>query len=226
MIDPQIQALAVDIGELYPDPANLNKHGETSINSKMASLRRFGQVRPVLALSDGRVIAGCGLFEAARRLGWQQIACIRSDKLSSNPTEATAYGIADNRLARLSEMDEIELGRVLEALSEQDAADGLGYDGDDIAALIAVAQVEEASSLEESGGGDDDEEEPESKRPDDTEGKSHKFALVFTNEEERAEWMRFLGRLKKAYALDTHTERLLAFARDHEECEASSGPEF
>lgn len=46
-IAPSLRAHAVPIGELSPDPANARLHDERSIDAIKASLRRFGQQKPV-----------------------------------------------------------------------------------------------------------------------------------------------------------------------------------
>lgn len=97
------------IAELHLDPANARKHGDESIAALKASLARFGQQRPVLIDANNVAIAGNGVLQAARELGWTHIAAVQSDMHS---VERTAYGIADNRLAELSTWDHDVLRRI------------------------------------------------------------------------------------------------------------------
>src|SRR5690242_10846536 len=58
------------ISTLVPDPANPRSHGEENIAAIVASIRRFGQVEPLLIQKrTGRVVAGHGRLVAMRQLG-------------------------------------------------------------------------------------------------------------------------------------------------------------
>lgn len=67
-----------------------------------ASLRRFGQQKPIVVLENGEVVAGSGLLQAARSLGWTHLNVIR---FRGTADEARAYALADNRTAELAEWD-------------------------------------------------------------------------------------------------------------------------
>lgn len=99
----------VAIDSLQPDPRNARLHDERNLQAVMASLRRFGQQKPIVVHANGVVIAGNATMEAARRLGWTHVWAVHS---SLDGAEATAYGVADNRTAELATWD----GQVLEAL--------------------------------------------------------------------------------------------------------------
>jgi ParB-like chromosome segregation protein Spo0J len=93
---------SVDVASLSADPANARKHGQRNLDAVAASLRRFGQQKPIVVDSHGVVRAGNGQLAAARALGWTHIRVVRSDL---PPTELTAFAIADNRTAELAEWD-------------------------------------------------------------------------------------------------------------------------
>ena len=61
------------------------------------------------------VIAGHGVLEAAKRLGWKTIRACVSDLAG---VERIAYGIADNRTAELSCWDRGALREILGGLGE------------------------------------------------------------------------------------------------------------
>jgi ParB-like chromosome segregation protein Spo0J len=103
-----IESVAID--SLSPDPANARKHGKRNLETIVASLRRFGQQKPIVVDSSGVVRAGNGQFAAAKALGWSHIRVVRSDLPA---TELTAYAIADNRTAEPAEWDALTLTRVL-----------------------------------------------------------------------------------------------------------------
>jgi len=115
------------IAELSLDPANLRTHPEANILAIVASLRRWGQQKPIVIDSRRVVRCGNGTLEAARRLGWTEIDCIVSDLAGA---ELTAFAIADNRTAELAEWSE-ELAGVLAAIAAELPdldTEGLGFD--------------------------------------------------------------------------------------------------
>ena len=139
----------VEIGSISPDPANLRTHADRSIDAIAASLSRFGQQKPIV-LDGGNVCrAGNGTLAAAKSLGWSHVDAVRTNLTGS---ELTAYAIADNRTADLSEFDEPELARMLESLSIEgiDLA-AMGYQDKELARLLK--QTEDASP---DGGGSTD----------------------------------------------------------------------
>ncbi len=92
----------VSIDSLVSDPQNARKHGEKSIKALMKSLETYGQQKPVVALASGKVIAGNGMMEAARRLGWTKIAVV----LFTDEEKAKGYALVDNRTPELSHWNE------------------------------------------------------------------------------------------------------------------------
>jgi ParB-like chromosome segregation protein Spo0J len=124
----------VAIDSVHLDPANARLHQPRNLAAIKASLARFGQQRPVVVDADGIVRAGNGTVAAARELGWDTIAIIRTPLKGS---EATAYAIADNRTAELAEWDDTALAAQLRALQSEDFdLDAVGYTDDEVDALI------------------------------------------------------------------------------------------
>ena len=112
------------IDELKNDPANARKHSPRNLKAIRDSLDVFGQQKPIVVDSRGVVIAGNGTLEAARELGWDDIAVAVTDL---DPAHAQAFGIADNRTAELAEWDTDVLGQLLEGM-DSDLADILSMD--------------------------------------------------------------------------------------------------
>jgi len=137
-IAPSLRSLATPITELSADPANARLHDERSLEAIKASLRRFGQQKPVVVDGAGVVIAGNGTLEAARGLGWSHVAAIRSDLAG---VDRTAYAIADNRTAELSRWDDDALRQVLGTLPG-DAAEAAGWSVQELEGLLATGEDE------------------------------------------------------------------------------------
>jgi ParB-like chromosome segregation protein Spo0J len=128
----------VEIASLSADPANVRQHSPRNIETITASLRRFGQQKPIVVDGSGIVRAGNGTLAAAVALGWTKIKIVRTNLSGS---EATAYGIADNRSGDPevgSTFDQQSLAEVIAALNAEDAdlAAAAGYTPDEIAALL------------------------------------------------------------------------------------------
>lgn len=133
-IAPALQALAVPIESIELHPRN-PRIGD--VEAVAASLRRFGQLKPLVVQGSTMFcVAGNHLLRAARALGWTEIA---ANVESMDDATATAYMLADNRTADLGSYDDDLLAAIL---AEQAAVDNLaatGYDADDVAALLRAA---------------------------------------------------------------------------------------
>ncbi len=137
MIHPPLMPLAVSIDDLTPDPDNARVHTDRNLDAIAASLRAYGQRKPIVVQRSGMVVrAGNGTVEAARRLGWDKIAAVIIDESNLN---ATAYGLADNRTAELASWDEAVLARLLGDLHAEDDFDpmALGWEERDVIKLLA-----------------------------------------------------------------------------------------
>ena len=117
------------IADLSPDPANARLHGERNLEQIKASLRRFGQQKPIVVDATNVVRAGNGTLAAARALGWTTLAAVRSELAGA---DLTAYAVADNRTAELATWD----ADVLSAALAEEAVGDVGFTADDLAALL------------------------------------------------------------------------------------------
>jgi ParB-like chromosome segregation protein Spo0J len=104
------------IADLSEDPANARKHGPTNLEAIKASLRAYGQRKPIVVTESGVVLAGNGTLRAAKALGWTDIATVPADL---DGVEARGFAIADNRTAELAEWDEDVLAATLSAIGDE-----------------------------------------------------------------------------------------------------------
>lgn len=135
------------VDEIHPDPSNARKHSPRNIDAIAASLHRFGQQKPIVVDSSGVVRAGNGTLEAAKKLGWSEVAVVESDLKGA---EMTAFAIADNRTAELAEWDDEVLAATLQALDDADVplADA-GFTAEELAEVQKAAGAEEAGEVVE-----------------------------------------------------------------------------
>ena len=127
---PALEALLVPIDSLHPHPRNPRRGNVVEIEK---SLVRFGQVRPVLALADGTIVAGNHTWKAAKARGWTHIARVAHE--FETEQDARDYLLADNRLPELGDYEREELIELLSEVEEQDRWDGTGYRSDDLEQL-------------------------------------------------------------------------------------------
>jgi len=128
----------IALADLSLDPSNVRKHSRRNLDAIKASLRKFGQQKPIVVDAKGIVLAGNGTLTAAQELGWTEIQIVRTELAG---VEATAFAIADNRTAELAEWDEDGLAKVLESLKVEDA-DLLAATGYDAAEVDKMSKVE------------------------------------------------------------------------------------
>lgn len=128
------RAKMVLIRDLTPWAKNPRKN-DPAVDAVADSIRRFGFASPILArVEDGRVIAGHTRLKAAIKLGMEAVP-VRY--LDLDDDAANALALADNKLGELAEWDDAALAEILSGLG--DGAKGLGWDDDEIAALLAEA---------------------------------------------------------------------------------------
>lgn len=145
-----LRRFLVPIDGLEPFPGNPRQGDVAAVR---ASLRRFGQVRPILV--DGtRIVAGHHVRLAAAEEGWTHVAAIANE--FNDEDEARAYLLADNRIPELGGYNLEALVTHLNALAEIDALEGTGYGRDDLDERLAELrrlQQEIPASPREGGGG-------------------------------------------------------------------------
>ena len=143
-----MKTVSVKVSDLSQDPANARKHDDRNIDSIIASLRRFGQQKPIVIDASNVVRAGNGTLEAAKRLGWDSIECVKTNLKGS---DAIAYAIADNRTAELAEWDSDILAAQLNGLLTDDKAlaNAAGFSAEEIERMLEKLSDEPESSSEE-----------------------------------------------------------------------------
>ena len=100
--------------ELIPDPRNARTHPKRQIEQLRASIEAFGFTNPILADSEGKIIAGHGRLQAARAMGLAEVPVITLSGLSE--IQKRALRIADNKIALNAGWDleilQLELGEL------------------------------------------------------------------------------------------------------------------
>ena len=100
---------------LIPYARNSRTHSDAQVAQIAASIREFGFTNPILIDAEGGIIAGHGRTLAARKLGLDEVPCIRLSNLTD--AQKKAYIIADNKLALNAGWDDDLLKVELEDLA-------------------------------------------------------------------------------------------------------------
>jgi len=125
MSELAVEVIGIDTVEAHPKNAR-----QGNVEAIAESLTRFGQVKPILVQkSTGYVVAGNHTREAAKSLGWDEIAAVL---LEMDDETAEAYLLADNRTSDRASYDQAKLYESLEGLLD---LDGTGYDIDYVETL-------------------------------------------------------------------------------------------
>ena len=70
-----------DVALLKPLSRQTRKHPPTQIRKLQSSIEQFGFVLPIVVDAESRVIAGCGLVLAAKRMGLRQVPAVMINDL-------------------------------------------------------------------------------------------------------------------------------------------------
>lgn len=159
MIAPDLKPLCVPIENLSLMAGNPRKG---DVEAVKRSYKKFGQRKPIVArrlgisengFASGTVTAGNHQLEAARALGWSEIAVVFIDEDEST---AKAFSLADNRTHDLGTYDEEELNSLLKEIEafDGDLFAATGYNSGDIDVLLESlnGSKEEASLAQEDRG--------------------------------------------------------------------------
>lgn len=140
----------VKVAGLRAHPRNYNVHPAGQVEKLAASLRKFGQVRSIVTWRS-TILAGHGVVEAARLLGWQEVS---ADVLPDEYPEhlALAYVAADNELARQGEPDLAQLAAILEESAAADAEllEAAGFTAAEYERLVGEMEM---TTLQDATGG-------------------------------------------------------------------------
>ena len=130
-IHEDLWPLVVGLDEIKLDRRNARLHDQRNISAIAASLRQFGQIKPIVVNRKTKIIeAGNGTFHAAGSLDWTQIAVVWVDH---DPASAAGFKVADNRTAELATWDDTLL---LELIGE------IGDASPDLAAELQLAELQ------------------------------------------------------------------------------------
>lgn len=122
-----VKAELVPLKDLRPYP---NNPREGDVGAIAQSLQELGQYRPIVARTDGTILAGNHTYQAARALGWEYIAVTY---IQCTDEEAARIVLVDNRTADHATYDRVALQQLIGSLPDWN---GTGYSPTDVAELL------------------------------------------------------------------------------------------
>ncbi len=119
---------------LIPYAKNARTHSDEQVAQIAGSIKEFGFNNPVLVDKDNSIIAGHGRLMAARKLGMDKVPVVQLGHMTE--AQRKAYVLADNRIALNSGWDTSMLSLELQDLKDDIDLSLLGFDPDELDALL------------------------------------------------------------------------------------------
>lgn len=190
----ELRALLVPVESLVPWASNYRRG---RVDMIAASLRAFGQMKPVVA-KGGTVYVGNHTMLAAIEAGYTHLAAI--DAIGLSDDEVMGYAVADNATADEAENDRDLLAPILQQLRERDALDTAWAPSDTDALLDALGAVTRAAATSAGATPDDDEDDPPPASDGTSEPRERReVVLVFPTAQEHDEMMAQVARLRETW---------------------------
>lgn len=128
---------------VHPDKKNARTHNERNLSALEQSLKQFGAGRSIVIDERGRILAGNGITEAARRVGIKNVRVIEADgksiiairRTGLTETQKVGLALADNRTSELAGWNE----KVLEELSRQVDLTQVGFTEEELRTMFNPA---------------------------------------------------------------------------------------
>lgn len=132
---------------IHEDPRNARSHNDRNLATIRKSLETYGQVKPIVVNADGSILAGNGLYRAAKALGWTEIAAVH---VKFDEDYAKGYAVMDNQSATLAEWDLPNLKDILQEL-DNGAFDmeATGFTEDEIEKMMTAVHEDAGKTMNE-----------------------------------------------------------------------------
>lgn len=93
----------IRVSDLIPYENN-PRHNDASVDKVAESIREFGFKVPIVVDKDNVIVCGHTRWKAAKKLGMDEVPCVRADDLSEE--QIKAFRLADNKVGESSTWDE------------------------------------------------------------------------------------------------------------------------
>jgi len=135
------------LDSIVPYGENPKEHPQEQVDKIASSIQRFGWDQPIVVDGGGTIIKGHGRYQAAQKLGLEEVPVIEQPGLSD--AEVRAARIADNRVAE-SAWDDDLLAVELELVEESPIdAELTGFDDDELIEFDDSVESDTVDELDE-----------------------------------------------------------------------------
>lgn len=145
----------VPIASLIPANRALRRAEKRLQEQIQRNIRRFGIVRPILVQRNGTIIAGHGVYEAARALGWTEVPVTCLENLTD--AEARVLGISLHKMQEMSSWDPealaVELSYIVDTNPDLTVFTGFTTSEIDVQLSSSQSKVDKADTLTEAAAG-------------------------------------------------------------------------
>ena len=132
-----MKVVKMPLSTLKTPERNIRMHTDKQLREFERSITMFGQIRPIVTDETGVILAGNGLFEALKRMGWEKADVLKISGLSENQKKKLM--LADNKIFGLGVDDLSAFDAFLEEL--KDDLDIPGFDEDLLQSMVAEADA-------------------------------------------------------------------------------------
>lgn len=189
------------VGSLTPYERNTKNHGDGDIEAIAASIQRFGFNDPIGITPEGIIVEGHGRYEAAQRLGLEEVPVIVLS--GGTDRQYDLYRIAHNKIALSTGFDFEVLVDTLREISqsgEVQVAD-MGFSMQAYDNLVEMFAPQEERTGRQSTGS--------------ARQQSHEYDIIFDDKEQKNIFSRFLKKLKEENPDLEEGTAFLRFAEQH-----------
>lgn len=143
-MEQNVKRESVRVDELTPHPGNYRSHPQDQIDHIKQSLKEHGLYRSIVVADDNTILAGHGVAEAVRQLGWEYVDVSRVP-VDPNSSQAMKLLAGDNELARIAEVDDRALTELLREVNRtaEDGLLGTGFDEMMLSNLVMITRTED-----------------------------------------------------------------------------------
>ena len=132
----------VPIDSIKPHPKNYRGHPPEQIDHIRASLRQYGQYRPIVVSRDGYILAGEGVWTGCKAEGFETVETV-PQPFDHTDTRAEKLLVLDNEVSRAAIDDDKALATLLASIQQTEGLEGTGWDGGALDKLIGDLAAED-----------------------------------------------------------------------------------
>ncbi len=139
-----MDVITVPIDSIKPHPKNYRGHPPEQIDHIRASLRQYGQYRPIVVSRDGYILAGEGVWTGCKAEGFETVETV-PQPFDHTDTRAEKLLVLDNEVSRAAIDDDKALATLLASIQQTEGLEGTGWDDEGLDKLIGEVAGEEFS---------------------------------------------------------------------------------